>query len=80
MYIFILLIIILKISINIAFPSSENLLNDTNSYRLELNSEFKTGGFDFNGDGKQDFIISDFQTNKLYVFLVISQDMVDRDL
>ncbi|KYQ88707.1 tenascin X [Tieghemostelium lacteum] len=68
MYIFILIIFILKISINIAFPSSENLLNNTNSYGLDLYFEFKTGGFDFNGDGKQDFIISDFQTQKLYVF------------
>ncbi|KYQ90979.1 tenascin X [Tieghemostelium lacteum] len=68
MYKFILLILFLKISINIGFPSSENLLNDTNSYGLEFFYEFKTGGFDFNGDGKQDFIISNYQTNKIYVF------------
>ncbi|KYQ92008.1 tenascin X [Tieghemostelium lacteum] len=68
MYLVLLLIFFLKISINIGFPTSESLLNDTNSYSLDFNSEYKTGGFDFNGDGKQDFIISDFQTKKQYVF------------
>ncbi|KYQ94114.1 tenascin X [Tieghemostelium lacteum] len=68
MYIFILLILILKISINFALPSSESLLNDSNSYGLDIGSEYKTGGFDFNGDGKQDFITSHHQTNKTYVF------------
>ncbi|KYQ90020.1 tenascin X [Tieghemostelium lacteum] len=68
MKIVLLLIFFLKISINIGFPSSESLMNDTNSYSLDFHTEFKTGGFDFNGDGKQDFIISDFQTKNQYVF------------
>ncbi|KYQ99689.1 tenascin X [Tieghemostelium lacteum] len=67
MYKFILLIFILKISINFAYPLV-NLLNNTNTYELDFYAEYKTGGFDFNGDGKQDFIISHFQTNKLYLF------------
>ncbi|KYQ94178.1 tenascin X [Tieghemostelium lacteum] len=68
MYIFILLIFFLKISINIAFPSSENLFNNSNSYGLEIESEYKFGGFDFNGDGIQDFITSHYSTKKTYVF------------
>ncbi|KYQ88697.1 hypothetical protein DLAC_11824 [Tieghemostelium lacteum] len=56
------------ISINIGFPSSESLLNDTNSYGLEIYAEFRTGGFDFNGDGKQDFMVSHSITKKIYVF------------
>ncbi|KYQ96776.1 tenascin X [Tieghemostelium lacteum] len=68
MYIFILLIFFLKISINIGFPSTENLFNNSNSYGIEISTEYKAGGFDFNGDGKQDFITSDDGTNKIYVF------------
>ncbi|KYQ89008.1 tenascin X [Tieghemostelium lacteum] len=68
MYIYIILILILKISINKGFPSSENYFNISNSYGIEVYYEDKAGGFDFNGDGKQDFIVSDGQTNRVYVF------------
>ncbi|KYR00142.1 tenascin X [Tieghemostelium lacteum] len=68
MYIYIFLIFILKISINIAFPSSESFFNNSNSYGLDLKYEYITGGFDFNGDGKQDFITTHLQTDKTYVF------------
>ncbi|KYQ89028.1 tenascin X [Tieghemostelium lacteum] len=68
MYIYIFLIFILKISINIGFPTPENF-NNSNSYGLdEFYFETKEGGFDFNGDGKQDFVISHILTDKVYVF------------
>ncbi|KYQ94179.1 tenascin X [Tieghemostelium lacteum] len=67
MYIYILLIFFLKISINIAFPTSDNF-NNSNSYPIEISSEYKAGGFDFNGDGKQDFITSHYRNQKIYLF------------
>ncbi|KYR02946.1 tenascin X [Tieghemostelium lacteum] len=68
MYKYIFLIFILKISINIGFPTTEKLFNDANSYTLDVSYEKIVGDLDFNGDGKQDFITTHKQTKKLYVF------------